>query len=256
MSHLIALYCNSTLPSQQQHAATLSQHLQLPLLTCPDNTFHYLLVITDTHLELRDTQNPRLKPVYVDFLSNAAQYRYQQGGGKNQLIARAVGIKGNFKPTIIDATVGLGSDALVLTNLGCKIQGIERSPIIAALLQDGLARHQQQNPNINFSLTIANAIDYFTVLQPEQFPDVIYLDPMFPERQKSALVKKEMRLLRDLVGDDTDAATLLTTALARAKKRVVVKRPRLAERIIAAPEPDIVFKGASCRFDCYLVKNW
>ena len=136
------------------------------------------------------------------------------------------------------------------------MQGIERSPIIAALLQDGLARYQQQNPNINFSLTIANAIDYFTVLQPEQFPDVIYLDPMFPERQKSALVKKEMRLLRDLVGDDTDAATLLTTALTRAKKRVVVKRPRLAERIIAAPEPDVAFKGASCRFDCYLVKNW
>jgi 16S rRNA (guanine1516-N2)-methyltransferase len=254
MNSSIALYCNSILPLQQKYATDLAQQLQLPLITHPDNTFHYLLVITDTHLELRDTHNPRLKPVYVDFLSNAAQYRYQQGGGKNQLIARAVGIKGNFKPTIIDATVGLGGDALVLTNLGCKVQGIERSPIIAALLQDGLTRYQQHSPNIGFSLTVANAIDYFTVLQPDQFPDVIYLDPMFPERQKSALVKKEMRLLRDLVGDDADATLLLTTALTRAKKRVVVKRPRLAERIIAEPEPDIVFKGASCRFDCYLIK--
>ncbi|MCT1282181.1 class I SAM-dependent methyltransferase, partial [Pseudomonas aeruginosa] len=81
-------------------------------------------------------------------------------------------------------------------------------------------------------------------------PQVIYLDPMFPHRDKSALVKKEMRLFRPLVGDDLDAPALLQAALALASHRVVVKRPRKAP-IIEGPKPGYSLEGKSSRYDIY-----
>lgn len=83
-------------------------------------------------------------------------------------------------------------------------------------------------------------------------PAVVYLDPMYPHRSKSALVKKEMRILRILVGDDEDSAKLLTSALQVANKRVVVKRPAYAPPLTGL-EPNLVFKTKNNRFDVYLI---
>jgi len=93
------------------------------------------------------------------------------------------------------------------------------------------------------------------VAAPEdQRPEVVFLDPMYPHRQKSALVKKEMRLLRQLVGDDEDASDLLVTALARARRRVVVKRPRLAPTL-TGPAPGFQIIAPNTRFDVYPISR-
>jgi 16S rRNA (guanine1516-N2)-methyltransferase len=84
----------------------------------------------------------------------------------------------------------------------------------------------------------------------DEFPEVVYLDPMFPPKKKSALVKIEMRVLRQLVGDDEDAAVLFESAARVARKRVVVKRMRLAPELV--PNPTIVFEGKTTRYDVYL----
>jgi len=96
----------------------------------------------------------------------------------------------------------------------------------------------------------ANASEFMRSLSPEDFPEVVYLDPMFPERSKTASVKKEMRLLQQLLGADLDTEELFETALQVATRRVVVKRPKLAP-CISELKPHHVVEGKSGRFDIY-----
>jgi len=248
----IAISCTATSPQQQLFAQELSARLHLPIENNNKEHYDYWLTVTETHLELQQT-NSKHKPLFVDFLSPGANYRRLKGGGAGQLIARALGLKKHPALTVIDATAGLGADSFVLASLGCKVHCLERSPIIAALLEDGL-RRLQQHPDfqqMSLTLTITDALSYLQSLSPAQYPDVIYLDPMFPERKKTALVKKEMRILRDLVDEDNDTEVLLAMALKCAKKRVVVKRPRIAVTI-GATKPNLIYTGQSCRFDVYL----
>lgn len=197
------------------------------------------------------------KSLHIDFNKGKSAYRIKHGGGRNQAIAKAVGIKPKFKPSIIDATAGLAQDAFVLAHLGCHVQLLERSPIVALLIQDGIRRAQLNSSisdwvNERITLHYGNSIDILSS-QPHQ-ADVIYLDPMYPHRSKSALVKKEMRILRALVGNDVDANTLLSAAFPAAKKRVVVKRPKGAPELISNQIPrNHTIETKSTRYDVYMV---
>ena len=194
--------------------------------------------------------------VRVDFVEGAVAHRRLFGGGIGQMIAKAVGVQPGVRPQVLDATAGLGRDAFVLASLGCSMTLIERQPLIAALLEDGLARARQSAEvapiAAQMRLLQGNAIELLSAWTDEA-PQVIYLDPMFPHRDKSALVKKEMRLFRPLVGDDLDAPVLLAAALALASHRVVVKRPRKAPCIEGA-KPSYVLEGKSSRYDIYAKK--
>lgn len=213
------------------------------------------LIQQELQLELRQLDEPKVGAVLVDFASDALTFRRLHGGGKKEAIAKAVGLKGQDSLKVLDATAGLGRDAFVLASLGCKVDMIERSPIVAALLADGLRRAKQelnlsQWLNQRMSLHHGVAVDLLSNWQHEQ-PDVVYLDPMFPHRKKSAAVKKEMRLFQQLLGPDEDANLLLEPALALAKKRVVVKRPSGAP-YLADKKPQIEMQGKANRFDVYL----
>ncbi|MCK4609134.1 MAG: class I SAM-dependent methyltransferase [Gammaproteobacteria bacterium] len=240
----------------EAEAKQLSQKLGLPQVLADSGDYDYFLVQNGDRLELRPAawRKERIKPLYVDFLAGKAAHRQKFGGGKGQLVARAVGLKSSgANLTVLDATAGLGGDAFVLACLGCKVEMLERSPIIAALLADGLERLKQdpEFSDMNLQLINSDAGAYMHDLSAAARPDVVYIDPMFPERTKSALVKKEMRILREIVGEDIDAAELFATALKIAKKRVVVKRSKAAP-FLADAKPDLVFKGKSTRFDVYL----
>jgi 16S rRNA (guanine1516-N2)-methyltransferase len=236
-------------------AKKLAVKLQLPIVHIASTNYIFLLVFTPTHLELKETASNH-RSIFVDFFHGKSGYRYSHGGGYGQLIAKAVGIKKNNKLLVLDATAGLGQDAFVLASLGCKMLLIEKSPIIASLLADGLARAKNclAADNIDMTLIEADAIKYLCQLNSDYRPDVIYLDPMYPQKSKSALAKKELRIIRQIVGNDSDADQLLITALKTALKRVVVKRHRLASNL-ANIKPQIVFSGKSCRFDVYF-KNY
>jgi 16S rRNA (guanine1516-N2)-methyltransferase len=196
-------------------------------------------------------------PVRVDFVEGAVAHRRLFGGGTGQMIAKAVGVQPGVRPRVLDATAGLGRDGFVLASLGCSVTLIERQPLIAALLEDGLARaacDRDVGPIVaRMRLLTGNAIELMKAWQGEP-PQVIYLDPMFPHRDKSALVKKEMRLFRPFVGDDLDAPALLQAALALASHRVVVKRPRKAP-IIDGGKPGYALEGKSSRYDIYPLKK-
>ena len=236
----------------------LALELALPLVTEPPASCELLLQLTPERLQLQQLGPDAPGPVYVDFVEGVMGHRRKFGGGRGQLVAKAVGIKKGFVPDVIDATAGLGRDSFVLAQLGCQVRMVERSPVVAALLRDGMARGQLDDEVAaiieRMSLVVADAKEWLLALSEAQRPDVIYVDPMHPERTKAAEVKKEMKIFRELVGGDEDDAELLQAALRVARKRVVVKRPRKAEAI-AGPKPNLVYEGKSTRFDVYLIAN-
>lgn len=257
--HSLAIGCH---PLGDQHAAqALAEQLALPFLGRVDprkvKDFGVLLYADEQGLALQVTGKGAPGPVRAEFATGKAGYRREHGGGTGQLIAKAVGLKKTHHSLhILDATAGLGQDAFVLAGLGCRLTLFERSPVIHALLADGLARgrlNEASAPIIErMELMAGSSIDWLRQAGAD-IADVIYLDPMFPHRDKSALVKKEMQVFRPIVGDDDDAPALLEAALAVAKYRVVVKRPRKAP-IIDGPEPATRLEGKSSRYDIYPLK--
>ncbi|WP_373746653.1 class I SAM-dependent methyltransferase [Neisseria dentiae] len=209
----------------------------------------YLLADSDGLSLCRAGEKGRVR---ADFTGGTAQYRRTKGGG--ELIAKAV--NHTAAATVWDGTGGLGRDAFVLASLGLQVRAFEQNPAVAALLSDGLQR-ALECPE---TAAIANRITlYFgdtCALLPqlaaaEGRPDVVYLDPMYPESRKTAAVKKEMAYFHSLVGTAQNEGGLLAAARAAAKKRVVVKRPRLGEFLNHEP-PAYQYTGKSTRFDVYL----
>ncbi len=240
-------------PHLQTGAQQWAQRLGLPL----EGEAGYALQLGEAGLQLVELGPQAPGPVRVDFVEGAVAHRRQFGGGAGQMIAKAVGIAQGIRPRVLDATAGLGRDAFVLASLGCQVDLIERQPLIGALLEDGLQRAaadaEVAGIVARMRLLQGNAIELMAAWQGEA-PQVIYLDPMFPHRDKSALVKKEMRLFRPFVGDDLDAPALLEAALKLASHRVVVKRPRKAP-VIEGAKPGYALEGKSSRYDIYPLKK-
>ena len=243
--------------AQYSKAAALAQTLHLPLCKSQRSRYEFYLTVTESRLELRQSGRSPLGPVYIDFSTGKAAHRRRFGGGRSQTIAKAVGIKPGFTPSIIDATAGLGYDAFVLASLGCRVTMIERSTTVAALLQDALDRAQDDTDIGNWvseglHLIVTDSCDYLATSSLRA--DVVYLDPMYPQRSKSALVKKDMQILQKLLAqeENQDPGTLLTAALNYAPKRVVVKRPRPAAPILPYPEVNFCIESKTTRFDIYL----
>lgn len=190
---------------------------------------------------------PGFAPLYVDFSQSNWQKRHQQG--KKQGLVQAC--KPRRGLTIVDCTAGWGKDAAILASFGAQVLMIERQPVMAALLEDGLKRLSGHSPlSALLSLHQGDAITYFNQLTQDDYPDVVYIDPMHPSRQKSALVKKEMQALQHLIGPDEDVLTLLELAIQKARQQVVVKWP---QRIKPLLPPTHSYNGKTVRFDVYKI---
>ena len=194
------------------------------------------------------------KSLACDFVGGPVNHRLRFGGGRGQDLARAAGLKPGVNPHIVDATAGLGRDAFLLASLGAKVTLIERSPIMYELLKEGMERARAAGGITaqviaRMRLIIGDSI----ALLPELAPEIILVDPMHPARQKSALVKAEMRQIREIVGVDEDQLDLMKVALSNASKRVVLKWPAKA-----APMPGLLpcshqVMGKSTRYDVFML---
>lgn len=250
-------------PGYEHRAELLSADLNFPLLPFGDIEgidSGLSLVVGEQGLSLLQLGPTAPGAVRCDFVTGATRHRRLYGGGKGQDIAKAVGLnhKG-FKPVILDLTAGLGRDSFVLASLGATLQMVERHPVVAALLESGLHQARQssmEDPELasvvaRMCLVEQEAQCYLENLAEADLPDVIYLDPMFPPREKSGKVKKEMQLLHQLLGkEEDDNERLLSLSLQRANYRVVVKRPTHAP-CLKGPEPGYSLRGKSTRFDVY-----
>lgn len=193
----------------------------------------------------------------IDFVDGAVGHRFRQGEGRRQPLPRAAGFAPGVTPTVIDATAGLGRSALQLAGLGASVTLIERSAPVHALLEDAMARAQAEGGDLaaamaRMTLIHADARHYLADLAPDARPDVVLVDPMHPPRAKTALVKQELRLLRDLVGPDPDALELMQAALGAARRRVVLTWPLRAPPMAGLRNPSHSVRTGTLRFDVFV----
>lgn len=204
----------------------------------------------------------------IDFLAGALQYRAKIHQARSEMLVRACGVPNDGTGWhVVDATAGLGRDAFLLATCGAEVTLLERNPVLALLLANAL----RQALVIDASAIVKNgalsrlhllhqdAVLYLRGLADGVRPDVVYCDPMFPPRKKSAAVSGDMQILHLLVGQALDASDLLAAALRVAVRRVVVKRPLRAPALLATGlehiRPAYVLAGRSSRFDIYLIET-
>ena len=193
----------------------------------------------------------RQHPVCIDFLAQASSNRLRRGGARRELLAKATGLKDGLR--VIDCTAGLGRDAFTLAYLGCDVTMIERSAEMALLLEDALQRAQGylELKEIVSRLHLIRGDAVHVVANLTTIPDVILIDPMFPKRNKTALVQGGMQLLQRFLGVDEDAAALLEVSLSSGCPRVVLKRP-VHDRSLSGKDPTYSLKGSTVRFDVFI----
>lgn len=185
----------------------------------------------------------------IDFVRNKKNYAKAKTSIKTELISKSLGA-GKRGLRLLDLSAGLGIDAVFLAQLGYSVIGLERNPLIYLALNEALLQKATNGlapKKTGLKFVFAEALNYLKEIEIKE--DIIYFDPMFPEKIKSALPRQEMVFFRNLVGDDEDATEVLAAALrVRGIKRVVVKRPIKAPALLA---PTASIKGKLVRFDLY-----
>lgn len=241
-------------------AQGLSDRLDAPLAVCepgcseagfiPEPGLLYLKVSRDGLSLMRDGME--LRPDFAEMLP-----RIKQGALQREMLVKAARVKGVEAPRAVDATAGLGEDSLLLAAAGFTVTLCEADPVIAALLEDALARasaHEVLGPIVERMHLVAGdsriALERAGASTGAQ-PDVVYLDPMFPGRTKSAAVKKKFQLIHGLERptEPLDEESLLQAALAAHPRKVVIKRP-VKGPYLAGVKPSHAIAGKAVRYDC------
>ena len=171
-----------------------------------------------------------------------------------QNLIKAVGIGRGRRPSILDGTAGLGSDAFLMASTGTSVSLVERNPIIYELLNDGLKRYKlngSKESEISTKMHIEKR-DFLELKDLHCSFDAVYLDPMFPSTKKSSLSKRPMYYLQKLLQEEVSEHDMFSVAQSIASKRVVVKRG-IHSPNLAGHNADLVYRGNSSRFDVYLV---
>jgi len=217
----------------------------VPLARALDPTT-WQLVRAGRSLALRGPAGPDAVTVALDLAQGPLSRRLRQAR-PDDLLPRAVGLhKRPGPPSVFDATLGLGRDAMTLAQLGCRVVAFERVPAFACLVASAIAGTWLAR---NLTVHGGDAVAALRALSPAERPDVVLLDPMF-ETHGAAQVKKEAQACRALAGPPDDPAGLFAAALAAARERVVVKRD--ADAAPLAPGPSFAVAGERVRFDVYL----
>lgn len=212
----------------------------------------YKLTVINNVTCLIDIDNKQ-KPIYIDFLKYKSSDRIKKASKKTEKLLKAVG----NNSTIIDATAGFAQDSFLLAHYGFKVHMLEQSNIVSSLILDAMARGLK-TPCVsdiiknNLKFTNINSIEYLKTLKTEEYPDVIYLDPMFNELNKKSLPNKNMYALRQIIDSNLDKNILLETALEKAKNRVVIKNSIKYPFFSSNKKINFSLLGKSCRFDVYI----
>jgi 16S rRNA (guanine1516-N2)-methyltransferase len=223
-----------------------SQFLKCPINPAdPENYFFHLHIEQDS-VFVRDLAKRKLE---IDFDKNHLDYQRKGHRGKNELIAKALGYAKGVR-TVLDLSVGLAVDSVFLTQLGFKVIGVERNPLLFVLLSEAFERTTKPELK-NYQLHFSDSVDFLKNQKDKIKVDAVYFDPMYPHKKKTALPKQEMVVFRDLVGHDEDAAKVLEEAFNWPVQRVVVKRPMGAEELL--PGVGHSFEGKVVRYDTYMV---
>jgi 16S rRNA (guanine1516-N2)-methyltransferase len=210
----------------------------------------WMLFYDDDRLFIHSSAHDDFRPLGVDFLGGDFARRWRSAT-KNDILVKAIGLKKGVR-TVCDATCGLGYDAFFLSTFkDLEVTACERNVVAAELVLDALARVKDTG-RFESSPMYFHFGDAREFLRARSF-DAVFLDPMYPRAAgESALPKKEMQLIGELVGKDEDGEALFAVAWEAARMRLVVKRADDAPEITASRKPDYVVSGKTVRFDIYL----
>ena len=193
------------------------------------------------------SDNPKENPIGIEIdreLTRHEEY-FKKSSLQKELLAKAIGVKGPYRPKVLDLTAGMLGDSLLMLSFGCEVWASERHPVIRALIESAIKN--AKHPRIqNFHFL---ASDAQSILHSLPEIDVIYFDPMFEDANEKTSPKKEMRIFREMVGSDADAEVIFRQALEKKAKRLVVKRPRHSAFLVQAPSVEYI--GKSTRYDVY-----
>ncbi len=241
-------------PACMARAERIARQTGLPMTDSLESG-QLILRVDLSGLDLLLAGDPMLgSGIRAEFVHGRTGYRIRMG--RQEPLLRAAGLQHGSEQWVVDATGGLGRDGFLLASAGCRVDICERHPVVAMLLADGLERalavSETETIARRLRLHREDARSFLGRLAlEEKQPDIIYLDPMFPPRKKSALNKKELHLLQRLLGSsDPGADHLLGIALSCRSCRVVVKRP-LRAPWLADRNPSWSIQGRTVRFDVY-----
>jgi 16S rRNA (guanine1516-N2)-methyltransferase len=190
---------------------------------------------------------PKEKPISIKIDEELTRHEayFKRSSIQKELLARAIGVKGAYRPEVVDLTAGLLGDSLLFLSFGCNVRAIERNPIVAFLIESALAN--SQHPFLErFKFERMSAQEFLE----NNTGEILYFDPMFEDENEKTAPRKEMRIFRTLIGEDADAKEIFKKALVKNQRRVVVKRPKLSQKL--GEEKPLQYVGKSTRYDVYL----
>ena len=247
-------------PAFRDRAGQLSARLDLPVCRDPGEvgqTFDLAILLDTDGLSLFDGK----MTLHGDLTHMLP--RLMPGKLSAELLVRAAKLKNpGPAPVAIDCTAGLGEDSLLLAAMGYTVHLFEHDPVTAELLEDSLRKARSSEGTSVLadaaSRMILHREDSLAVLSALRgfpaAPDLIYLDPMFPERKKSGLITKKLQILQMLESPCAEEAALLSAAIEANPRRIVVKRP-LKGPFLADVKPAYSIKGKAIRYDCIVVRG-
>lgn len=231
-----------------EKAKNIAERLNIEIITNNKEKFDILLSMDESGLALV-SDNMKL---YGDFSKSIK--RLKQSNLQKEMLIHAVKIKGEKENLIaIDATAGLGEDSILLAAYGYNVELYEKNPIISELLKDAMERAEKisELKDIIGRMKVHNEDSIIAMQNLKYKPDIILLDPMFPERTKSALIKKKFQILHKIENPCSDENEMLSSAIKANPKKLVIKRPLKGE-YLAGVKPDYSLKGSSIRYDCII----
>ena len=231
-----------------EKAKNIAERLNIEIITNNKEKFDILLSMDESGLALV-SDNMKL---YGDFSKSIK--RIKQNNLQKEMLIHAVKIKGEKEKLIaIDATAGLGEDSILLAAYGYNVELYEKNPIISELLKDAMERAEKisELKDIIGRMKVHNEDSIIAMQNLKYKPDIILLDPMFPERTKSALIKKKFQILHKIENPCSDENEMLSSAIKANPKKLVIKRPLKGE-YLAGVKPDYSLKGSSIRYDCII----
>ena len=190
---------------------------------------------------------------YQGDFAETMMHRVTNGRLQHEMLVKAASSEKEGRKAI-DATAGLGEDAFLLAAQGYEVTLYEQNPVVAALLKDAIRRAKKNQilKDIAGRMKVVEADSVESMSKLLDPVDVIYLDPMFPARQKSSLINKKLQLIQKLEPPCSEETDLFDAALKVCPSRIIVKRP-LKSECLAGREPSYTLKGKAIRYDCYVL---
>lgn len=180
--------------------------------------------------------------------------RVSDGRLQHEMLVKAVKSTSDTKLTAIDATAGMGEDAFLIAAYGYDVTLHEQNPVIAVLLKDAI-RRAKKHPELKeiasrMHLVEGDSVELLSKRVDEV--DLIYLDPMFPQRQKTGLINKKLQLIQKLEPPCSTEQDLFMAAEGAHPSKIIVKRP-LKSPHLAGKKPNYMLEGKAIRYDCYVL---